>query len=589
MSELVLQQPVPSRAQRVGNRLPGGLRTSQVLVALFVAVIGFLVLYPLVMLLLGSFAPPRGAPAGILFSLDGYLTALTDTSARSAIVTTLWLSLVRAALAVLVALFLAWALTRTNVPGRRVFHYLMLVSFFMPLLPQLLAWSLLLSPRSGTLNVWLRGVLGIDAISGPLNIYSYEGIIFMGVLAWSGFLYLFIAPAFEAVDASLEEAARMAGANSFRTLLRVSVPLLMPAVLGAFGLAFIRMVESFEIELFLGTPAQIYVFTTQIYSYISQDLAPRYPPAIALSTLFIVLTMGIIFLQAKLLGGRSYVTVSGKNYKRTPADLGPWKYVLFVVLLLFNVIHLALPLAVLILGSVQQSVVRLRLDGFTFNNWKVLASAEVWDAVKNTLLVGVIASTATIVIVSLSSYIVVRTKFRLRRLLDVFTWAPYMVPSFVLGVGFLWAVLRGIPLPFVLYGSLAVLMIAFVVRLLPLGARLMNGTMVQLSPELEEAARMSGATWTSTFGKVVLPLLSPALAMGWLMFMVTVVRDLSTVILLYGPGSRLLSVVFFANWRSGTLEGAAVIGLLMTFMGLGLASGIFVLQRFNRGGAQSIL
>jgi iron(III) transport system permease protein len=349
------------------------------------------------------------------------------------------------------------------------------------------------------------------------------------------------------------------------------------------------MVESFETELFLGTPAQIYVFTTQIYAYISQDLSPRYPPAIALSMLFIILTMGLIFLQGKVLGSRSYVTVSGKSYTRTPADLGAWKYVVFLALLLFNVVHLALPLGMLLVGSLQQTVVRFRLDGFTLDNWKILGSAELWDAIKNTLVVGSVAATLTILIVSLSSYIVVRTTFRLRGLLDVFTWAPYMVPSFVLGVGFLWAVLRGIPLPFVLYGTLAVLMIAFIVRLLPLGARLMNGTIVQLSPELEEAARMSGATWTSTFRKVVLPLLTPALAMGWLMFMVTVVRDLSTVILLYGPGSRLLSVVFFANWRSGTLEGAAVIGLLMTLIGFALASGIFVLQRLNRGGAQSIL
>jgi iron(III) transport system permease protein len=281
------------------------------------------------------------------------------------------------------------------------------------------------------------------------------------------------------------------------------------------------MVESFETELFLGTPAQIYVFTTQIYSYISQDLAPRYPPAIALSTLFILLTVAIIAVQARLLGGRSYVTVTGKSYKRTPADLGPWKFLLFLVLLLFNVVLLAMPLSTLLLGSLQQSAVRFRVDGFTLNNWRILASPEVWDSVRNTLFVGIVAATTTMLIVSLSSYIVVRTTFRLRRTLDVLTWAPYMVPSIVLGVGFLWAVLRGIPLPFVLYGTLAVLMIAFVVRLLPLGARLMNGTMIQLSAELEEAARMSGATWVSTFRKIVLPLLSPALAMGWLMFMVT--------------------------------------------------------------------
>src|SRR5262249_32796603 len=164
------------------------------------------------------------------------------------------------------ALAIAWAVTRTNVPGARVFHGLMLVSFFLPNLPQVLAWTFLLSPRAGTLNVWLRDLAGSDARSGPFTIYSYEGIVFIGVLTWSGFLYLFIAPAFRAIDASLEEAARMSGATGLRTTLRISIPLLAPAVVGALGLAFIRMVESFETELLLGTPSQIYVFTTQIYA-----------------------------------------------------------------------------------------------------------------------------------------------------------------------------------------------------------------------------------------------------------------------------------------------------------------------------------
>jgi iron(III) transport system permease protein len=585
MSELTAPSVFDTRSRAFGTPVSA----TQLLVAGFVVVVGFLVLYPLLMLLLGSFAPAANAPAGTWFSLDGYRTALEDASARNAVVTTLWLSLVRAALAVVLAIFLAWAITRTNVPGRRFFHYVMLISFFIPLLPQLLAWTLLLSPRSGTINVWLRGALGIESINGPFNIYSYQGIIFVSVLAWSGFLYLFISPAFDAVDASLEEAARMSGANSLRTLMRVSVPLLLPAILGAFGLAFIRMVESFETELLLGTPAQIYVFTTQVYSYLSLQVTPNYPPAIALSLLLVVLTLGVILVQSKLLSGRSFVVVTGKSYKRNPTDLGPWKYVLFVALLLFDVVHLGLPLAMLVLGSIQQSAVRFRLESFTLNHWRLLGSAELWDSIKNTLIVGAVAATATIVVVTLSSYIVVRTRSRFRRTLDVLTWAPYMVPSFVLGVGFLWAVLRGNPFPIVLYGSLAVLMLAFLIRLLPLGARLMNGCMVQLAVELEEAARMSGASWRSTFRKVVVPLLSPALAMGWLMFMIIVVRDLSTVILLYGPNSRLLSIAFFANWKAGTLEDASVVGVLMTLIGLGLAAGIFVFQRLSRTGPQSLL
>ena len=558
------------------------MRLSQALTLALVVLVGFLVLYPLFMLVLGSFSPPRGV-TDVTFSLEGYRTALTDADAQKAIGTTLWLSLVRAVLAVALALVLAWAISRTNMPARRFFHSVMLVSFFLPLLPQLVAWSLLLSPRTGTLNVWLRALVRSDATSGPFNIYSFEGIIFLGVLGWSGFLYLFIAPAFDAVDSSLEEAARMSGANSFRTIVRISAPLLMPAVLGAFGLAFIRMFESFETELFLGGPAHIYVFTTQIYAYISQELTPRYPPAIALSTIFILLTFVFIVVQNRLLGNRSFVTVSGKNYKRAPAELGPWRWVLFALLVGYSVIHLVLPLGMLALGSVQRTTVEFRADAFTLDHWKTLLNPDVWNAVKNTLLVGVVASTVAIFFVSIISYVIVRTRSRLRGALDILTWVPYMVPSFVLGVGLLWAALKGIQFPIVLYGSLLLLIIAFVIRVLPLGTRLMNGTMVQLSTELEEAARISGASWTSTFRRIVLPLLSPALGVGWLMFMVTVIRDLSTVILIYGPASTMLSVVFYAHWKSGTAEDAAVIGLLMTFLGMAMAAAILVLQRLGRG------
>jgi len=569
-------------------RMGWSMRSPQVLVGAFVVAIGFLVCYPVVMLLLGSFAPPRGV-TNVWFSLDGYRTALLDDDARRAIFTTLWLAVVRATLGVSLAIFLSWAVTRTNIPGKRVFHNLLILNFFLPLLPQVVAWSLLLSPKSGIVNVWLRGLLGSDSGSGPFNIYSYGGIIFLGSLGWAGFLYLLLSPAFQAMDAALEEAARTSGASSWRTVLRITVPILLPAVLGCFSLAFVRMVESFEIELLLGTPAHIYVFTTQIYYYIHQQQLPNYPPAIALSTVLIVLTLAVIAIQSKLLGKRSYVTVSGKSYRRTPVDLGPWKWLVFAILLAFFFIHLAVPLFMLVVGSLQRTTIDFRMDAFTFDHWKILRDADVWQSLKNTLVVGLVASTVGMLLVSLCSYIVTRTKLPLRRPLDIFTWVPYMVPSFVLSVGFLWAVLKGIPLPFTLYGTLALLMIAFVVRLLPFGARLMNGTMVQLSSELEESARTLGASWVQSMRKIVLPLLSPSLAIGWLLCMITVIRDLSTIILLYGAKSKMLAITFYSYWTSGAIEDAAVIGLFMAMVGLILVGGIRLLQRHLNVSQQAVI
>jgi iron(III) transport system permease protein len=567
------------------TRLRWSIGLPQVLLVLLAAVVGFLVLYPMVMLLIGSVTPPFGSPDRSL-TLEGYRVALTDETARRAIVTTVWLSMIRALLAVGLAVALAWAIVRTDLPGRRILHTLMLANFFVPLLPQILAWTFLLSPRTGSINVWLRDVLGIDGRSGPLNIFSYEGIIFVSVLNWTPFLYMIIAPAFRAVDASLEEAARMAGATGMRTIRRISLPLLWPAVIGAFGLAVVRMAESFETELLLGVPANIYVFSTQIYRYIGQDQLPQYGPAIALSTLFVLITSGAILLQRRVLRGRSFVTVSGKDYRARPAFLGRWKYPILALIGVYFLLAMALPTVFLALGSVQRSMANLRIDAFTLEHWSLAGSQALLGPLKNTLVVGVVAATIGIILLTFVSYVVVRTKYRLRHALDVFTWVPYMVPSFVLGVGFLWAALRGIKFPIVLYGSLLLIAIVFIVRVMPLGSRLMNGTMIQLSRELEEGARIAGATWTSTFRRVVLPLLSPAIGIGWLIFMAVIIRDLSSIVLLFGRDSQMLSVVFFSYWRTGSLEGAAVVGVIMTLLGLIMATGVFLLQRFGRGGVE---
>lgn len=581
----------PSRPFPVWLPLPARLAqfrlsASTVLALLFTAAVGFLVVYPVVMLVLGSFAPPLGAQSSS-WTLDGYRTAFADADARRAMLTTIWLSLVRATLAVGLAVFLAWAINRTNLPGRRFFHNLLILHFFLPFLPQIAAWSLLLSPRSGFINLALRHVFGFS--HGPLNVYSYGGIIFLGVIGWSAFLYLIIAPAFQAMDAGLEESARTCGAGYWTILRRVTAPLLLPAILGAFTLAFVRMMESFESELFLGAPANIYVFTTQIYYYIHGSQLPAYGPAIALSTLLVLVTAVVVILQTRILRGRSYVTVSGRGYRTRVTDLGRWRYAVLAFFIGMLAITLVLPMSVLVVGSFQKVAGSFGRGSFTLDNWRILSDGAVWQVLWQTIEVGLVAATIGMVVCVLISYLALKTRFVAGKALDFFSWIPYTVPSFVLSLGFLWAVLKGIDLPFVLYGTLYLEMIVFVVRGLPIGTRVMNGTMVQLSTELEEAARLSGASWLYSFRRVVLPLLRPSLIIGWLIFMMTVLRDLSTVILIYGPRSKLLSITFFQYWSAGEQEKAAVIGLLMTAAGLIFLAGIRGIERLTGSEARGLV
>lgn len=550
------------------------------LVVAFAAIVGFAVLYPMVMLLYGSFTPALGqADRGL--TLDGYRVIATDSASREAMVTSLWLAAVRSGLAVALAVFIAWAITRTDMPGRNFFHNLMLLSFFLPALPLITSWVLLLAPNSGMINVALRNLFGFD--KGPLNIFSYGGLIFLGTIGFSGFIYLLIAPAFRAVDSSLEDSARMAGASTLTVLRRITAPLLLPAILGAWSLAFVRSVESFEVEQLLGTQAGIYVFTTQIFHYIRGETLPQFGPAIAMSTVLIVMTAFIVVLQLRVLGRRSFVTVSGRGYQAKVTRMGNWRWVLFAFFVVLFSIKLALPLAVLVLGSFQRNAGFFGVDTFTLRHWAFLGTPVVWSSLKNTILVGLVSATVGVLIVTLISYIVVKTKYSVRTSLEFFSWVPYTVPSFVLSIGFLWAVLNGIPLFSNLYQTLWVIMIVFVIRGLPIGTRIMNGTIIQLSNELEEAGRIAGASWVYTFRRVVLPLLRPALAIGWLIFMITVIRDVSTVVLLYGAKSRTLAITYFEFQGAGEYEKAAAIGLLMTVLGMVFVFGIRLMDRLSSG------
>jgi iron(III) transport system permease protein len=516
-----------------------------------------LVVYPLAMVLYGTVTDAAPGQAGGL-TLAHWRAVLADASTWTVLLNSILIALPRTVLALALATVFAWCLARTTTPGKRLLEGLLVFLFFLPELPWVLAWMLLGAPNVGLLNQWLRVI--VPGVETFINVYSYAGLIVLGAVRSAPVLFLFVYPAFHAMDATLEEAARMAGASGWRTIRRINLPLLLPALLASGILSFVVAMESFEIPQLLGTPAKIFVFTTRIYDLAYGGHVARFGPAMVLAVLLLVLTMSLIVVQWKLLKGRAYTTVSGRGYQARPIDLGRWRWAPFAFIVVFFLVFGALPFAVLLLNSFMELSGFLSWELFTTRHWTdALGRTAVLTSIKDTLVVSVAAATLGMILSAVISYVVTRTRWAGRTVLDMVAWAPWAVPGLVMALGFLWAFVW---LP--IYGTPWLLVLVFVARGLPVGSRFFTATMVQLGAELEESARIHGASWPRAFLRIWVPLLRPAILGAWILLFVIAVRVLDLVVLLAGPGSRMLSADIFLWTVTGQQEAASVLALVQT-------------------------
>jgi iron(III) transport system permease protein len=526
---------------------------------LLLIVVVFLTAYPLAMLVYGSLhSTPPGA-AGV-FSLDGYRAMLSAANGL-VLLNTVGLSLVKTGLAMALALFLAWIVARTDTPYRDTLEVLITLPFYIPPILTAMAWGMLATPKGGLINLAWTALTGSRE---PLvNIYSYGGVVWHMMQYSTPFLFLLVVGAFRSMDPALEESSRMSGASSWTTFRRVTLGLMLPVTTSAFLLSFIRGVESFESALIFGTPAGIDVITTEIYHLIHHASTPDYQQATALALGIMVLMFLLVAWQWKLLGGRSFFTVTGKGYSPRVARLGRWRWATFGFCMLFFVATVVLPVGQLIVSSF------FKFSGFY--RWTMLTTEHytavwnnrlVWRALGNTLLLGLVGATATMLLGGVIAYVLVRTRLPIRRVLDVLAWLPWMMPGMVLGVGFLWAYAL-MPGPIQLYGTLWALLVAYVTLGTPLAVRTMAGAFAQLALDLEECSRVHGAAWATTFRRILLALAWPSFAVGWILIFFIILRELSASILLYSVGNEVLSVVVMRLWTEGKAGPVSVIALVM--------------------------
>ena len=537
-----------------------GVRVAEVFVLLFFCLVMAL---PITFMLAGSFntAAP-GQPWS--WGVDNWVRAFSDPQTLSSLWMSFLFSVVRLIPSLTLSVIVAWLIARTDMPGGNAIEFLCWFAYFVPDFPLTLAWILLLDPHFGFLNTAARYLPFVD---GPLfNPYSFWGIVWVHLGTGGIWLnVMLLTPVFRRLGASLEEAARVSGANTFTTLWRITFPVLSPMILAIAVLSFIKGLESFNTELLLGLPARIYVYGTRIYDYLRQE-PPAYGEATALGSVFLlVLFVLAFFYRSYLQGKKKFTVVTGSGYSTLRVKLGKWRYIALGSIVAWFLIMMVLPLIFLIIGSFMRRYGFFNISNpFTLAHWQNLLGDPLFiGSLKNSLIIASTCALLGILIYSIVGYLLASRKLVAPAALEFFCWLPWVVPGILMSLGLLWIFLAT-PLRGILYGTVWGIALALTINDSPVSTQAFKSGFMQLGPDLEESARVSGASWRYTYLRILLPLVAPiAVTVGMLNFG-SALTSISTPVLLYSAESRPLSILLLEYSFTGEIERAAALGLLIT-------------------------
>jgi len=529
-----------------------------------------LVFIPIIQLVLSSFRLGHPAMQGE-WTLQNYVAVYSLPLFYDALGKTLWLSAAGTVLTLTIAVFFAWLIERTDMPLRNLAWSFMLIPMAVPGVLFALAWALLLSPKTGTINILLREVfqlMGLHFSHGPLNIYSLGGLIFLDGLRGVSTVFLMIVGAFRMMDPSLEEASRVSGVGPVRTFFRVTFPVLLPAVLAAAMYSFISSMESFEAPLAVGLPANIFVLSTLIYFSVRLRIPVDYGlgAVFSFTFMFIMVFMLIAYRRAVRYAER-FSTITGKGFRPRVIAIGRWRYLALAFFGVYFLLTVMAPFGILFWASLlpsyhPPSMEALRSISFV-NYSTIFEDSHLLEVTWNTLLLMLIAATSTMLLALSVSWIVVRSKIRGRALLDSLMFVPHAIPGIVIGLAMIMVFLKP-PFKYLgLYGTLWIVALGLIVNYIAFGTRLMNGAIVQIHKELEEAAYVSGARPMRTLFIITLPLLFPAFAAGWVWVGVHSLRAFSVPLVLATERNEVIAVSLWQYWSDGDVHLAAALGVLL--------------------------
>ena len=533
-----------------------GIDISKPLLLAFALILCVLIVMPLSWLVYYAFTDKNGA-----FTFNNFHRLLTDADFLDPLLTTFTIATLSALICCVVAAPMGWLVARTDMPLRRTVRLLVTASFVTPPFLGAIAWELLAAPNSGLLNQLYREITGAPPDAHLLNIYSFTGLVFVISCYTFPYVFVLVANALDRTPGDLEDASAILGGSTWDTARRITIPLALPAVLAGALVAFLQAMTLFGSPAILAMPAGFHTMTTKIWSLF--QFPPKPELAAAASLPLLVLTVILLRAEHMVLGRRGYSVVGGKNSEPRIVRLGLWRWVLLAVAMLVLMCPVFLPYFALLNASFSKIASHLvSLHNFTLQNvhfvFFELSATQL--ALRNTFILGALAATAGTVLALVIAYVNARQAVTGYRVLGFLATAPVAIPGIVLGVGLFFTYTRP---PFVLYGTLWILLIAFVTLAMPAAYQQLQSAFRSVHPELEDASRILGATRLRALWQITAPLLRTSVIATWCFIFVGVIRELSAAIMLFTSQTKVLSVLIYDLNESGDLAAISVLGLLM--------------------------
>jgi iron(III) transport system permease protein len=554
-------------------------------VVLLLAILGFLVIYPILMLLLGALTDTNPVIEGFSvarLSIANFITVLGNPNVGEALFNTLIACGGGTAIAVVIGLAFSWIVVRTNTPFRGFIAAASILPLFAPPLVAGVAWSILGSPKTGLINTMFKWA----HLDWRVDFYSLWGLVVVFGIYYAPYVYMFTSSALRNMDPSLEEAAEVSGASAFATLFSVTFPLIMPAIISGMLLSFVVMLGIYGIPAVLGAPTNINVLTTYIFKLTNWS-PPLYNTAAAVAIILMVVTGLLVFAQHKVLTGRSYTTVAGKAYRPRNLDLGSWRWVTFGLSIVYLLVVVVLPLLALIVAAFRKFMfIRDAASLFDMRQYSLIHFHSIFDnpltlnSIYNAVEVGIITAVAGGALAFAIGYTIHRTHVAGRRSIDLLSTLPVAIPGLVIGVAYLWA---WIGIPGGLYGTIWILALAFIARFMPDTVKALSTSFLQIHRELEEAAWVCGRGLFATIRTIVLPLASPGVIAAMTLLFVLAIRELGSSLFLYTSNTMVMSVLLLDYYEGGNLGKTAAFSLVQTVL-LGVLIG--GANWLSRGAAQ---
>jgi iron(III) transport system permease protein len=554
--------------------------------AALLAILTFLVIYPVAMLLLGALTNTNPVVDGFgVFDLSvaNFTAVLGNPNVHLALANSMIACGGGTALAVVIGLTFSWIVVRTNTPCKGLIAATSIIPLFVPPLVGAVAWAILASPKTGLLNTFLASM----GIGWRFNVYSMSGLIVIFGIYYAPYVYMFTASALRNMDPALEEAAEISGASAFSTLFTVTFPLIAPAIISGMLLSFIVMLGIYGIPAVLGTPGDVPVLTTYIFK-LTAWTPPLYSTAAAVAIILMVVTGLLVWLQHKVISRRAYTTVAGKAFRPAVINLGPWRYFTLALAVVYLFIVVILPTLALIVAAFRKFMFIRNIPSlFDMKQYSFIHFERLFDnplairSIYNTMEVGLITALIGGVLAFAIGYTINRTRLPGRGAIDVISTLPVAIPGLVVGVAYLWA---WIGLPGGLYGTIWILALAFIARFMPDTIKALSTSLMQIHRELEEAAWICGKGLLGTIRTIVLPLARPGVIAAMTLLFILAIRELGSSLFLYTSKTMVMAVLLLDYYEGGNIGITAAFSLVQTAL-LGVLIGIA--HVLSRGSADS--